>query len=77
MESNGKSVRFLSWKEIRSKVEKLTDESKNQINFSWIDECFDTTTGRKLLNLDNEILQKVMEKVMESHGIFRGQEYQR
>ena len=49
--------------------------SKVKFNFSWINDCFDTTTGRQLLtctikyNLGNGIFQKVME----SHGILTGQ----
>ena len=67
---------FYQWKAIRCKVEKLIDVSKIKFNFSWINDCFDTTKGRQLLNLGNGIFQKVMEKVMESHGILRGQVYQ-
>ena len=64
---------FYEWKAVRSKVEKLTDESKIRFNFSWISDCFHITFREQLLNLGNGIFQKVMEKVMESHGILASQ----
>ena len=47
---------------------------KIKFNFSWINDCFDTTAGGQLLYLHvgHGIFQKVMEKVMESHGILTG-----
>ena len=44
-------------------IEKLTQRSpKIKFNFSEINDCFDTTAGRQLLNLGHGIFQKVMEK---------------
>ena len=45
---------------------------KIKLNFSWINDCFDTIAGGQLLYLGYGIFQKVMEKVMESHGILTG-----
>ena len=48
---------------------------KIKLNFSWINDCFDTTAGGQLLYLGHGFFENVMEKVMESHGILTGHKY--
>ena len=59
---------FFEWKAISSKIEKINwqVQKSNLISVVYkVNDCFDTTAGGQLLNLDHGSFQKVMEKVLE------------